>query len=197
MKHILLLGDSIRQNYQEYVKWKLEGIADVRYPNDNGRFGYYTLRYVYEWINALTREDDVSFDIVHFNVGLWDVLRLTSDNGTFTSKKQYADVLIRIYNRIKYYCPESKIIFALTTSVIEPGFAPGIEIGERRNSDIREFNRIARKTFEDVDVIINDLYEVSEKINDVGHSDKVHFETKLGITTLGDAVVKILTKELE
>ena len=32
MKRILLLGDSIRQNYQSYVKENLAGIAEVFYP---------------------------------------------------------------------------------------------------------------------------------------------------------------------
>lgn len=53
MKRILLLGDSIRQNYQSYVKENLAGIAEVFYPNENGRFGYYTLRYLHEWIGDL------------------------------------------------------------------------------------------------------------------------------------------------
>ena len=192
MKYVLLLGDSIRQNYQEYVKQKLREIADVRYPNDNGRFASYTLRYVYEWINALSRVDDISFDIIHFNVGLWDVLRLTSDDRTFTSEKEYAEVLMRIYKRIKMYVPNATIIFALTTKIIEPGFAPGIEIGERKNADIERFNKIAIETFRNTDVIINDLYTVSSQINDIAHSDNVHFEIKEGIEALGDAVVNAI-----
>lgn len=190
MKYVLLLGDSVRQNYQEYVKEELKGVADVRYPNDNGKFGYYTLRYVYEWIDALSRADNIMFDIIHFNVGLWDVLRLASDNSTFTGETEYASVLMRIYKRIRMYCPKAKIIFALTTTIIEPGFAPGIEVGERRNSDIKRFNEIAVETFKDTDVFIDDLFTVSKGINDRAHSDNVHFETELGIKILGDAVVR-------
>ena len=66
MKNILLLGDSIRQNYQEYVKECLQGMADVYYPNDNGRFCQYTLRYLHEWIGALSRHGEITFDVVHF-----------------------------------------------------------------------------------------------------------------------------------
>lgn len=196
MKYVLLLGDSIRQNYQDYVKRKMIGIADVRFPNDNGRFGYYTLRYVNEWISALSRNDEIEFDVVHFNVGLWDVLRLASENDTFTSKEQYMTVLIRICTRIKKYCPQTKIIFALTTKIIEPGFAPGIEIGERKNSDIMMFNKVAVDTFKGTDVTINDLWSVSEEINEIGHSDNVHFDTDIGIKKLGDAVVNSIENVL-
>ena len=190
MKNVLLLGDSIRQNYQGYVRETLLDVADVRFPNDNGRFGFYTLRYVYEWIYALSREQNITFDIIHFNVGLWDVLRLSSDNATFTTKEQYADILKRIYKRIKMYCPNATIIFATTTTVIEPGFAPGIEIGERRNSDIEEFNKIALDVFSNTDVIIDDLYSVSLSMSDNCHSDDVHFETSEGIAILGQAVAQ-------
>lgn len=192
MKYVLLLGDSIRQNYQEYVKEKLKGIADVRYPNDNGRFGYYTLRYVYEWIRALSREDGITFDVIHFNVGLWDVLRLAGDASTFTGEAEYAKLLLRIYKRMKLYCPKAKMIFALTTTVIEPGFAPGIEVGERRNADIERFNKIAVETFRNTDVRLNDLYTVSKGMSDTAHSDDVHFETPEGIQILGDAVVRAI-----
>ena len=49
MKKVLLLGDSIRQGYQEYVKYTLRDVADVYYPNDNGKFCQLTLRYFHDW----------------------------------------------------------------------------------------------------------------------------------------------------
>ena len=67
MKNILLLGDSIRQNYQEYVRENLYGVAEVYYPNDNGRFCQFTLRYLHEWVLSLSKHGEIAFDIVHFN----------------------------------------------------------------------------------------------------------------------------------
>ena len=44
MKKVLLLGDSIRMGYDDYVKELLEGECEVIYdPDDNGRFAAYTL----------------------------------------------------------------------------------------------------------------------------------------------------------
>jgi len=190
MKRVLLLGDSIRQNYQEYVKAELEGIAEVCFPNDNGKFGYLTLRYCHEWIKVLTPEGKAPFDVVHFNVGLWDVLRLSNEDRTFTSEEEYALLLKRISDRIRFYLPNAKQIFALSTSVIEPGFEPGELYGKRCNSDIERFNQIAKEVFSDTDVTINDLWSVSQTLSKEARSDLVHFDTQEGRAALGKAVVK-------
>lgn len=43
MKQILLLGDSIRMQYQKPVGEKLSDIAEVSGPEENGRWSGYTL----------------------------------------------------------------------------------------------------------------------------------------------------------
>lgn len=194
MKNVLLLGDSVRQNYQEYVRERLHGVADVYYPNDNGRFCQYTLRYMHEWVGALSQHGKIKFDIVHFNCGLWDILRLSNENKPFTGEEQYAELLKRITDRIKFLCPGAHIIFALTTKVIEPGFEPGISVGERRNVDIEKYNGIAERVFGALHIEIDDLWSVSNAISDEAHSDMVHFETKLGMEALGNQVVNCLKK---
>lgn len=194
MKNILLLGDSIRQNYQEYVKKKLFGIADVYYPNDNGRFCQFTLRYLHEWVSALSKGGEIIFDLVHFNCGLWDILRLSNEEQPFTEEVLYASLLKRIWDRIRYLCPNAQIIFALTTEVIEPGFAPGNEIGQRKNEDIRKYNRIAQAVFSDLQVEIDDLWTVSKNLPQEAHSDLVHFDTEMGVKALGGKVADCLIK---
>ena len=196
MKKILLLGDSIRQNYQEYVKTNLKGIAEVYYPNENGRFCQYTLRYLHEWIPALSGNDGTRFDIVHFNCGLWDVLRLSNEDKPFTEESLYAELLKRIVERIQFLCPKAKIIFALTTEVIEPGFEPGIQVGERKNVDIRRYNEIAQKILKEQKIGVNDLWSISRNLPEEAHSDLVHFETEMGIEQLGNQVVKCLKETL-
>lgn len=193
MKNILLLGDSIRQNYQEYVKNNMCQFANVYYPNDNGRFCSYTLRYLHEWIDMLSRHSRIEFDIVHFNCGLWDVLRLANDE-IFTSETEYEKLLKRIVYRIKYLCPKAKIVFALTTEVIEPGFTPGINIGQRKNDDIRRYNEIAKKVCAELQIDVNDLWSLSVSLPAEAHSDDVHFETEAGIQALGNQVVCFLKK---
>lgn len=194
MKTFLLLGDSIRQNYQQYVKSKLAGKANVLYPNDNGRFCQYTLRYIYDWVRSLTDGHGEIVDVVHFNCGLWDILRLSNEDCPFTSEEQYRELLLRIYQRGCYACPNAKFIFALTTSVIEPGFTPGLAVGQRLNADIERYNEIAVKLFEPLGVGIDDLWTISRKLPQEAHSDDVHFETELGISVLGEKVIHDLIK---
>lgn len=194
MKNILLLGDSIRQNYQEYVKENLKDVANVYYTNDNGRFCQFTLRYMHEWINVLSKHGEIHFDIIHFNCGLWDVLRLSNEEGLFTDEEQYVDLIKRIVKRIQFLSPGTRIIFALTTQIIEPGFEPGVEIGERRNADIERFNEIAIEVLKELNIEIDDLWSVSKALPVEAHSDLVHFETDLGIQALGGQVVNCLKK---
>lgn len=194
MKNILLLGDSIRQNYQEYVKENMRKVANIYYPNDNGRFCQYTLRYLHEWIGALSQQGKIQFDIVHFNCGLWDILRLSNEEKPFTSEEQYAALIKRIIRRIQFLCPKSSIIFALTTEVIEPGFEPGTDVGERKNKDIQKYNEIAKQVCEEMEIEIDDLWSISKKMPREAHSDMVHFETDLGIQTLGNQVITTLNK---
>ena len=79
-KKVLLLGDSIRQGYQEYVKEHLKDVADVYYPNDNGRYCQMTLRYFHDWARILSDNWSFDFEIIHFNSGLWDILRLSNED---------------------------------------------------------------------------------------------------------------------
>ena len=196
MKTAFLLGDSICQNYQKYVKECLKDKVNIIYTRDNGRFCQYTLRYLHEWIKGLTNGNVESIDLVHFNCGLWDVLRLSNEDMPFTDEKLYEELLKRIYDRIRFLCPNAVVIYALTTEVIEPGFAPGIELGYRYNVDIARYNEIARKLFDGLNVEINDLWSVSRKLPREAHSDSVHFQTELGIKALGGKVVECLIKNL-
>lgn len=106
-------------------------------------------------------------------------------------------MLTRIYERIKFYCPDAKIVFALTTSVIEPGYAYE-EQAKRYNHDIERYNRIAIETFDNIrDVDINDLYAVSISLPHEAHSDFVHFETDIGIKALGNQVLDCLRRNMK
>lgn len=59
-----------------------------------------------------------------------------------------------------------------------------------------EFNNIARNTFEKTDVIINDLWTVSEKLDNYAHSDSVHYDTERGRKALGDKVIEVIKENL-
>lgn len=190
MKNVLLLGDSIRQNYQYQVEKELREMAKVLYTNDNGRFCQFTLMSLHSWIAALVGGKGEIIDVVHFNSGLWDVLRLSTEEDCFNNIAVYEDLLLRIYKRIRFLCPNAKIIYATTTPVIEPGFTPGERIGIRRNEDIIRYNKVLTDTCFEMNITVDDLWEVAMNLPPEAHSDIVHYDTEVGRNTLGEAVAR-------
>ena len=108
MKKLVLLGDSIRENYGMRVKELMEGEYEVWQPDENCRFAAYTLRYVGIWKAQLKCGDE---DMVHLNTGLWDCLTLP-DGLPHTDLVVYRDNLHRICGdydtNTKKCCPSSK-----------------------------------------------------------------------------------------
>ena len=194
MKKIFLIGDSIRfgigseacRGYGYYVKEKLDGVAEVYAPDTNCRFAQHTQRYVYEWATKLPVSPD-EIDVVHWNNGLWDVLRIFGEE-PFTSLEFYVEALRRVYVRIRKTFPNARIVFATTTSVIEEMSNPDFT---RRNSDIEAYNAAAAALMKELGVEVNDLHKVSLPLGRDFHHDWVHFNND-GSKILADAVIKAI-----
>ena len=101
MKKIVLLGDSIREGYDKYVKYAFEGTAKVYYPKENCRFASYILRHLPDWKRDFGECDDV--DLVHWNAGLWDDLVMADG-------RNYTDDQIRALTEFQEQYFESIII---------------------------------------------------------------------------------------
>ena len=97
MKKIVLIGDSIRLGYEKYVKEGLAGVAEVFSPAENCRFAEYTLRFAHEWKSKGEWQTDA--DVVHWNVGLWDVIRIFDDE-PLTPKCAYENFIRRLSLRV-------------------------------------------------------------------------------------------------
>jgi isoamyl acetate esterase len=67
MKTVILIGDSIRLGYQDVVRQKLAGTAEVWGPAENGGGSRNVLRHLDSW--ALEKTPAVA----HLNCGLHDV----------------------------------------------------------------------------------------------------------------------------
>ena len=200
MKNVFLIGDSIRfgagsnpdyqtmasPGYGVYVKEMLGDVANVYAPLENCRFAQYTLRYLYDWAKELECD---KIDVVHWNNGLWDVLRINGDE-PLTPVSVYEIMIGRVCDSIKRTFPNAKIIFALSTAVIEEWARPDFK---RYNSDIEKYNEAAKRALADKGVVINDLYTISKGFDSSLHSDWVHFNDE-GSEILARAVCeKILS----
>ena len=147
-----------------------EGKANVSYPNENCRCAQYTLRALYDWAKRLKKEN-IQIDVIHWNNGLWDVLRLNGDE-PLTPCEIYVYYLKRIHAMLTKLFPDAKIIFALSTSILEEKATPDFF---RYNADIERYNAAAKELMDELGVPVNDLYTVSNGIDPSMHCDWVHF----------------------
>ena len=191
MKNVLLLGDSIRIGYDKSVKISLQGKANVVFPTENCKFASYFLRYLHEYKNALLPNGDV--DVLHWNTGLWDCLRLFQED-PHTPIEFYAYYIERICQRIKKLFPNAKIIFATSTSVLSEEMPKDFK---RYNEEIENYNNVAIEIVKRYGFEINDLYSLSTTLPESAHSDFVHYYTSIGTKAFTNQVLKYLCKALD
>lgn len=186
MKKIVLIGDSIRAGYDKYVKQTLEGEAEVLFPKDSGRFAQYVLRTVSDWKKEENWGDDV--DLVHWNAGLWDTLRLFGDE-PLTPPEMYGQMIKRIDKRLRYLFPQAKLVFATSTWVQEEKYGSNFK---RYNKDIEEYNKIALEALGDTDTVINDLYAFTKELPASFYSDVTHLYTPDGTKAMTNRVLAVI-----
>ena len=189
MKNVLLVGDSICMGYNKAVKKTLEGKANVYFPADNCRFASYLLRYLHEY-KALMEDGDV--DVLHWNAGLWDCLRLFEEE-PHTPIDVYAYYIDRICMRIKKCFPNTKVIFATSTKVQSEKMPKGFK---RYNEDIEKYNEVAVEIVKKYGFLVNDLYAVSATLPEEAHSDSVHYYTTIGTETFTNKVLSYIVPAL-
>ena len=191
-KKILLIGDSIREGYDVFVKEAFTEQAEVYFPMENCRFAEYVLRNLHEWKTQTGCGSDV--DCVHWNVGLWDNLILFED-GWLTPIEVYRDCIDRICRRIRLLFPHAKVIFATSTPVDEEAFAAlkteqGVDM--RYNKDVELFNASAVEVVRQHGFAVNDLYGYMAQLPVTYHSDTTHFYTKNGTIAITQKVLRSL-----
>lgn len=190
MKNVLILGDSIRVGYDKSIKKSLEGIANVKYPDDNCRFASYFLRHFHEYMRVFQGE---RIDVIHWNAGLWDCLRMFGEE-PHTPLEVYAYYIERICVRIKKLAPEAKVIFASSTAVLSEKMDKDFK---RYNEEIEAYNNVAVEIVKKHGFEVNDLYSVSAKLPEASHSDGVHYYTKEGTEAFAKQTLEYISNALE
>lgn len=155
MKKVLLLGDSIRMGYQQYVKDLLRGECDVIFAEDNGRFAAYTLWQVNQ---MLKQHEDIV--LVHWNNGYWDMNIEYPMTEPIHPIEDYVGYLRRITALIR--ARGAKVIFATTTPILEREIARKMPHVQRDtnydNEWVKAYNAAAETVMRELDVPVNDLY---------------------------------------
>ena len=192
MKNLLLIGDSIRAGYDKSVRKSLEGKVNVIFPDENCRFAAYVLRHFHEWLGGVDGKD---IDVVHWNTGLWDTIRMF-DEEPQTPIDVYAYYIDRICARIKTVCPNAKVIFATSTNVVQDKMANISSIYSRKNGDVEKYNEEAIKIVKKHGFEVNDLYTFSANLPEEYHSDAVHYYTPEGTKAFTNQVLSCLLPAL-
>ena len=189
MKNLLLIGDSIRMGYDKSVKKTLEGVANVIFPAENCRFASYVLRYFHEYLNGVKGEE---IDVIHWNAGLWDCLRLFGEE-PHTPVDVYAYYIDRICIRIKKMCPNARVIFATSTKVLSEKMSKDFK---RYNEEIEKYNEAAVNVVKKYGFEVNDLYALSVTLPEQVHSDAVHYYTPMGTEAFTNQVLSFVLPAL-
>ena len=159
MKRVLLLGDSIRMGYDEYVKEILAGEFEVIYDDfDNGRFSAYTLWQVNQFFKNFGH-----FDVVHWNNGYWDMNIETPMKTAMHPVGEYVHFLGRILNEIRNN--GAVPVFATTTPILSAEAAAGVvqdgvDYFKYNNDWVKEYNAAAVSFLKSEGVAVNDLYSL-------------------------------------
>jgi len=147
---ILLLGDSIRMSYQPYVARLLEGRANVVGPADNCQYSLYTLSSLTRWIEACGKPD-----IIHWNNGLHDAGHNPDWCPVQIPIDVYAANLAFVLNRLLAITPN--VVWATITPV-HPDRPFRDTEWSWRNTEIDEYNNVAKELMVSRGVPINDLH---------------------------------------
>lgn len=193
MKKIILLGDSIRMGYDKYAKMALEGVAEVYSPEENCRFTQYMLRFIHKWVGDSGFGEDA--DLVHFNVGLWDVIQIMYDE-PITPIDVYEQYLHRICKRIRECCPKAKIVFATSTPIHQANYEAVKHEFWRSNETIKAYNAVAVKVMKEHGIEVNDLYALMEGAPDHYFSDRTHYYTKDATEIMTGRVLQVIEEQI-
>ena len=182
MTQVLLLGDSIRLNYQPLVKRALEGEFAVSGPEENGESSRFMLKNVQRWLDASRP------DVVHLNCGLHD-LRHDGGGGPQVPVGEYQDNLRHIFDLVRRGTT-ARLVWATITPVDEERHARNKE-SRRYADEVRRYNAAALELVDEFKLQVNDLYAAvtSRGASDFLGEDGVHV-TPAGYTLLAEEVCR-------
>lgn len=174
--NVVLLGDSIRMNYQERATFYLGADVKVYAPEENCRWSGFTLNTINNWFSTYPAD----IDVVHWNNGIWDASESPEGGRSFSTVETYMDYMSRI---LKYLRNKNvkNIIFATTTPIVNPV----------TNANINIFNSVIKEFMQKESIPINDLNAlVNANFDKYICEDDVHL-TNEGMDACGKAVADI------
>jgi acyl-CoA thioesterase-1 len=187
MRKAVLIGDSIRRNYQRGVETRLEGAVEVWGPWENCRHSLWALDHYEPWVARQMAE------IVHFNFGLHDVA-LMADGQPQILLEQYKLNLRRFI--AKGRDPLTTLIWATTTPAYVPQ-AGAPKSAWKKRPDVEQYNAAALTIAKAEGLRVNDLHQVvlDHDYTRCLADDGIHM-TPFGYDVLAEAVAAVIRAAL-
>jgi lysophospholipase L1-like esterase len=145
---VVLIGDSIRLEYQPLVAARLGASAEVAGPAGNCGDSGNVLRRLGDWVGPGTT-------LVVFNAGLHDLLRSGKGGRRQVEIDRYEANLAGIVRDLR--AKGVSMLFATTTPVDDRRHAASGK-PERLDDDVRSYNAAARRVMDELEVPVVDLY---------------------------------------
>ncbi len=182
---VVLVGDSIRMSYAPLVEKELAGKAVIISAKANGGDSNNVLKNLDEWV---IRQQPA---VVHFNCGIHDTKKSKTTGRFQVPPEQYEANLRKIVDRIRSQT-KAVVLFATTTPILDDRAAAtrGKADYALLEASIEQYNAIARKVMQELNVPIDDLHAVfpdAASRSEALAADGVHF-TAAGQLGLAKAV---------
>ena len=200
MKHVILLGDSIRMGYRPRVEADLGDGWLVHSPQTNGGTTRRTLAHFDAWVAEPARAVGPEGLILHMNCGLHDLAykredqdQAPADSPDVPLAEYRENVRALIEHAIsKAGIEASRIIWATITPVIEQ-LHNAQKPFPRRMADVLAYNRVATEQAAALGCRVNDLHTVVEAVGarTLMTGDGVHY-SEAGSAHLGKAVANAI-----
>ena len=164
LPRVLLIGDSISIGYTLPVRALLKDKANVHRIPTNGAATKEGVAKLKTWLG------ESKWDVIHFNWGLHDIKFV--DDKHNVPLADYEKNLRELVTQLK--ATNAKLIWCSTTPVPEGKLNP-----PRKNSDVQEYNAVAKKIMDENGVAIDDLYAFAEpQLDKIQLKANVHFSPK-------------------
>ncbi|MCH8829301.1 MAG: SGNH/GDSL hydrolase family protein [Planctomycetes bacterium] len=181
LPRVLLIGDSISIGYTVPCRSLLKGRANLHRIPTNGGPTTRGLQSIDRWLGKSR------WDVIHFNWGLHDLKYIGKKKQV--SLSDYEKNLRKLVARLK--ATKATLIWCSTTPV-PSGVRP-----TRKNSEVLEYNAVAKKIMQENGIAIHDLYQfANSRLQKIQRPKNVHFNPA-GSKQLAEQVVRNIEAALK
>lgn len=190
MKHVTLIGDCIRRDYQPTVRDELADVAEVWGPEETIKTTRDVLTHLDDWVLAPRP------DLFHFNCGLHEIRRFRPGDPQTVPLPEFRQNLDEIFRRIRE-CTETVITWAHTTPIFHER-RDKLNTYGRLETDVVEYNAAASEVAGRYGVRVIDLHRLTHESGKERYMARngLHFIPE-GYVLLGSAVAQAIREELE